>query len=126
MQRVDTLTQFYSDLVLGEVLATDPAFNCDDMTVTWATAMKPGALIKADGTWAAAADVANVVGVVVDVRALNLTGELNTGSTYKMAVGKRGLILNKNLLKFSDAAINADGVALLEGKGNKVTDRVVG
>jgi hypothetical protein len=126
MQRVDTLNQFYSDVVLGEVLATDPAYTCDDMTVTWTTAMKPGALIKADGTWAAAADVAQVVGVVVDVRALNLTGELTNGSTYKMAVGKRGLILNKNLLKFSDAAINAAGVTLLEGKGNKVTDRVVG
>lgn len=126
MQRIDAINQFYSDLVLGEVVATNPAFNCDEMTVTWVTAMKPGALIKADGTWAAAADVADVVGVVVDVKALNLTGELTTGSTYKMAVGKRGLILNKNLLKFSDTAINAAGVALLEDKAIKVTDRVIG
>lgn len=126
MQRIDAINQFYSDLVLGEVVATNPAFNCDEMTVTWVTGMKPGALIKADGTWAAAADAASVVGVVVDVKALNLTGELVTTTTYKMAVGKRGLILNKNLLKFSDAAINAAGIAALEAKAIKVTDRVIG
>ena len=126
MNRVDSVNQFYSDVVLGEVLATDPAYNCDDMTVTWAANMKPGALIKADGTWAAIADAANVVGVVVDVRAQNLTGELVATQTYKMAVGKRGLILNKNLLKFSDGAINAAAVAVLEAKANKITDRVVG
>lgn len=126
MNRVDSLTQFYSDVVLGEVLATDPAYNCDDVTVTWATAMKPGALLKADGTWAAIADAATVVGVLVDVRALNLTGELVNGQTYKMAVGKRGLILNKNLLKFSDGNINAAAQAVLEGFANKVTDRVIG
>jgi hypothetical protein len=126
MNRVESLTQFYSDVVLGEVLATDPAYNCDDVTVTWVTGMAPGALIKADGTWAAIADAASVTGVVTDVRAQNLTGELVTGSKYVMAVGKRGLILNKTLLKFSDGAINAAAQAALEDKGNKVTDRVVG
>lgn len=126
MNRVESLTQFYSDVVLGEVLATDPSYNCDDMTVTWVTAMKPGALVKADGTWAAIADAANVVGVVVDVRAQNLTGDLVNSSPYVMAVGKRGLILNKTLLKFSDGAINAAAQAVLEGNGNKVTDRVIG
>ncbi|WAW11430.1 hypothetical protein vBAcePPAc_0053 [Aeromonas phage vB_AceP_PAc] len=126
MNRVESLTQFYSDVVLGEVLATDPAYNCDDVTVTWATGMAPGALVKADGTWAATADAALVVGVVTDVRAQNLTGELVNGSQYVMAVGKRGLILNKTLLKFSDGAINAAAQAVLEGTGNKVTNRVIG
>lgn len=126
MNRVESLTQFYSDLVLGEVLATDPAYNCDDVTVTWATGMTAGALIKADGTWAAIADAALVVGVVTDVRAMNLTGELVNGTQYVMAVGKRGLILNKTLLKFSDGNINAAAQAILEGNGNKVTDRVIG
>lgn len=126
MNRVDSLTQFYSDVVLGEVLATDPAYNCDDVTVTWATGMTAGALLKADGTWAATADAALVVGVLTDVRALNLEGALVNGQTYKMAVGKRGLILNKNLLKFSDGNINAAAQAALEGFANKVTDRVIG
>lgn len=126
MNRVDTVNQFYSDVVLGEVLATDPAYNCDDVTVTWAANMTAGALLKADGTWAATDDAANVAGVLVDVRALNLTGELVAGQTYKMAVGKRGLILNKNLLKYSDGNIDAAGVAVLEDKANKVTDRVIG
>lgn len=126
MNRVESLTQFYSDLVLGEVLATDPAYNCDDVTVTWATGMTAGALIKADGTWAAIADAALVVGVVTDVRAMNLTGELVNGTQYVMAVGKRGLILNKTLLKFSDGNINTAAQAILEGNGNKVTDRVIG
>ena len=126
MNRVESLTQFYSDVVLGEVLATDPAYNCDDVTVTWATGMAPGALVKVDGTWAATADAALVAGVVTDVRAQNLTGELVNGSQYVMAVGKRGLILNKTLLKFSDGAINAAAQAVLEGNGNKVTNRVIG
>lgn len=126
MNRVDSLTQFYSDVVLGEVLATDPAYNCDDVTVTWVTGMTAGALLKADGTWAATADAALVVGVLTDVRALNLEGALVNGQTYKMAVGKRGLILNKNLLKFSDGNINAAAQAALEGFANKVTDRVIG
>lgn len=126
MNRVDSLTQFYSDVVLGEVLATDPAYNCDDVTITWAAGMTAGALVKADGTWAATADAGTVVGVLTDVRALNLEGALVAGQTYKMAVGKRGLILNKNLLKFSDGAINDLAVSILETRANKVTDRVVG
>lgn len=126
MNRVDSLTQFYSDVVLGEVLATDPAYNCDDVTVTYAAGMTAGALLKADGTWAATADAGVAVGVLVDVRALNLTGELVAGQTYKMAVGKRGLILNKNLLKFSDGPINDAAIAILETRANKVTDRVIG
>lgn len=133
MLRVDALNQFYSDLVLGEVLSTDPSYTCDDVNVTWVTGMSAGAMIKADGTWAAKADAADVVGVVVDVRALNLTGSLVNSTQYQMAVGKRGLILNKNLLRFSDSQSNptsdaeqATAVAVLEGLGNKITARVVG
>lgn len=126
MQRIDSINQFYSDLVLGEVVATNPAYNCDDVTVTWVAGMKPGALIKADGTWAATADAGTVVGVVVDVKALNLTGELVAGQQYKMAVGKRGLILNKNLLKLSDGPANDLAISILESRAIKVTDRVIG
>lgn|SRR5574343_256812 len=133
MLRVDTLNQFYSDVVLGEVVASDPAYTCDDVNVTWATGMTAGAFVKADGTWAAKADAATVVGVVVDVRALNLTGELVNGTQYQMAVGKRGLILNNKKLRFSDSAADptadaaqATANAVLEGNGCKVTSRLVG
>jgi len=133
MLRVDALNQFYSDLVLGEVVATDPSYCCDDVNVTWSTGMTAGALVKADGTWAAKADAAAVVGVVVDVRALNLTGDLTNATQYQMAVGKRGLILNKKLLRFSDSAqdpttdaAQATAIGVLEGNGCKVTSRLVG
>lgn len=125
MNRVETLTQFYSDVVLGQVNASDAGYAFEEMTVTYAANMAAGAIVKSDGTWAAAADAANAYGVVVDRRANNYLGDLVAGTTYKLVVARRGVTLNKSLLKYSDAAINAAGVTALEAKGIKVTDKVV-
>lgn len=126
MNRLESITQFYSDLVLGTVVSSDLGYSVEEVSVTWAANMAPGALLKADGTWAAIADAATVSSVLIDARVTREAQDFVVGTVYKLVVAKRALTLNKNLLKFSDGAINTAGVAALEAKGIKVTDKVVG
>lgn len=126
MNRLESITQFYSDLVLGTVVASDLGYSVEEVSVTWAANMAAGSLLKADGTWAAIADAATVSSVLIDARVTREAQDFVVGTVYKLVVAKRALTLNKNLLKFSDGAINAAGVTALEAKGIKVTDKVVG
>ncbi|ULG01448.1 hypothetical protein phiA019_0102 [Aeromonas phage phiA019] len=126
MNRLESISQFYSDLVLGVVEASDIGYSVEEVSVTWAASMAAGALLKADGTWAAIADAASVASVLIDARVTREAQDFVVGTQYKLVVAKRALTLNKNLLKFSDGAINAAGVTALEAKGIKVTDKVVG
>jgi len=126
MNRIESVTQFYSDLVLGKVDSSDLGYSVEEVSVTWADDMTCGALLKADGTWAVAADAADVASVLIDARVLRESQDFVVGTQYKLVVAKRAMTLNKNLLKYSDAAINAAGVTALEAKGLKITDKVVG
>lgn len=126
MNRLESVTQFYSDLVLGVVEASNIGYSVEEVSVTWAASMAAGALLKADGTWAAIAEAANVAYVLIDARVTREAQDFVVGTQYKLVVAERALTLNKNLLKFRDGAINAAGVTALEAKGIKVLDKVVG
>ena len=126
MNRLESISQFYSDLVLGSVVSSDLGYSVEEVSVTWAANMAAGALLKADGTWAAIADAATVSSVLIDARVTREAQDFVVGTVYKLVVAKRALTLNKSLLKFSDGFIDAAGVTALEAKGIKVTDKVVG
>lgn len=126
MNRLESVTQFYSDLVLGVVEASNIGYSVEEVSVTWAASMAPGALLKADGTWAAIADAASVAYVLIDARVTREAQDFVVGTQYKLVAAERAMTLNKNLLKFRDGAINAAGVTALEAKGIKVLDKVVG
>jgi len=112
-------------VVLGSV-HSDSGFTHDTVEVTYAATLKQGSLLKADGTEAATADAADVVGAVDDLTIRRHADELTVGETYKISVAKRGLILNRSVLKYSDGAINAAGEAALSAAGNnKIGDVVV-
>lgn len=118
----------HSDVFLGIVDSTDAGFSFEDMLVTHADGMQAGALIKADGTWAAPADAANIYGVLGDLRYLEpVDSELVVGDQYTARVGVRSLTLNKNLLKYNTGAvIDTTGIDTLKAKNIKVTDKVYG
>ena len=124
------LKQFYSDLVLGKVASGDLGYSVNEASVTWATGMNAGALLEgsvaAGFTWAPKANAANVTGVLVDVRAIEGYETFTDATAYDFVVAVRGMTLNQNYLKYSDGDIDAAGIAVLEGLGIKVTDKVVG
>ena len=126
MNRLESVTQFYSDLVLGVVEASNIGYSVEEVSVTWAAGMAAGALLKADGTWAAIADAASVAYVLIDARVPREAQDFVVGTQYKLVAAERAMTLNKNLLKFRDGAINAAAVTALEAKGIKVLDKVVG
>lgn len=129
-----TLQGKYSDVVLGRVVAFgDTGWNFKEVDMTFAKANKLGLLVKADGTpVAAAADAADIYGVLVDRSSLpgvtewpNATPE--DGEVLPHVLAVRGLTLNAKALHYADGAvIDAAGIAVLEGNANQVTDKVVG
>ena len=122
------LINTHSDLFLGIVDSTDAGFSFEDKLVTHAAGMKAGALIKADGTWAAPADAANIYGILGDIRYLEpVDPELVVGQQYTARVGVRSLTAYKNLLKYNTGAvIDTAGINTLNAKNIKVTDKVYG
>lgn len=95
----------------------------DSVTVTVTDTMKQGSLLKADGTEAATADAALVVGVVDDLEFLRKLrggdGQVATGSDVTIAVAKRGVMFNEAALAYTDGAIDAAGKAALSVFINK-------
>lgn len=126
------LKQFVSDVLLGQVNASDAGYNFEQGTVTWSTGMKAGAALKLVAgkyVWAAIADVANVVGVLVDQGATDgLDGDKVDATDYEMIVAKRGCTINKNTLTLSDGGtagnITSAAEAFEAAGANKVTDKV--
>lgn len=121
------LQGFYSDIVLGKTDSSDQGYSFLEMEITYAETLKAGMLVKIDGTPAAAADAANVYGVLLDRDLLNgvVPREAYTvGQKYKFVVGVRGLTLNKTRLVFADGTtvITDPAIAALHDKGIKVTD----
>jgi hypothetical protein len=105
-------------IVLNKVESELPGFTHDTVQVTWTATMKNGSLLVADGTEAAAADAADVVGVIDDLTARNLAGELEVDDVLEVAVAKRGCVFNEDKVVFTDGAINATAKAALEGNMN--------
>ncbi|CAH9011336.1 putative decoration protein [Vibrio phage 249E41-1] len=95
----------------------------DSVTVTVTDTMKQGSLLKADGTEAATADAANVVGAIDDLEFLRKLrggdGAVATGDEVTVAVAKRGVMFNEAVLTYSDGAIDAAGKAALAVFANK-------
>lgn len=131
---VATLQGDYSDIVLGRVIAFgDTGWNFEEVTMTFATTLKAGLLVKADGTPVAApADAADIFGVLVDRKVLpgvtdwkGATPE--AGEDLPMVLAVRGLTLNALKLVYADGtAIDAAGIKVLAAAGNQVTKHIVG
>lgn len=118
----------YSDIVLGKVDSSDQGYSFLEMEIDYVDGMKAGQLVKADGTLAAVADAADVVGVLLDrdlLPGVTPREDYVVGTTYKFVVGVRGLTLNQFKLFFADGttAINAAAITALEAHGIKVTDK---
>lgn len=118
-----------SDIVLGVAVSNDGGWPYGTTAeITYATTIKNGMLIKKDGTLAAVADAADVIGVLADERLVGglcgCDGGLEVGKGYKFAYITRGGTLNKIKLFYSDGttAIDAAGITALEARGNKVTN----
>lgn len=131
---VATLEGDYSDIVLGRVVAFgDTGWNFKEVTMTFTTALKAGMLVKADGTLVATpADADDIYGVLVDRKVLPGVTRWNgmtpvANEQLPMVLAVRGLTLNALRLIYGDGtAIDAAGIAVLEAKGNQVTDKIVG
>ncbi len=130
---VATLEGDYSDIVLGRVVAFgDTGWNFKEVTMTFAKTLVAGLLVKEDGTPVAAADAADIYGVLVDRKVLPGVTDWNgmtpnDGEALPMVLAVRGLTLNALRLVYADGAkIDAAGIKVLEAQGNQVTDKIVG
>lgn len=92
-------------------------YTHDSVEVTVTATMKQGSLLIADGTEAAAADAANVVGAIDDLTFRRHRDELEVGDVVLASVAKRGLVLNTAALVYTDGAIDAAGKAALAAAG---------
>lgn len=115
----------YSDIVLGYVNSTDIGYCFREMVLTKTDSMVLGSVLKADGTEATAAANAEVVLVWTDA----LIGDfdmIETGEQFAAVVAKTGATLNRYKLVYANGdLINDAGVAALEAKGLKVTNKVI-
>ncbi len=102
---------------LGGVDSTSGGWTHDSVLVTVTETMTQGSLLKADGTEAALADAADVVGAIDDLTFRRHRDELKAGDEVLAAVAKRGLTLNTTALKYTDGAIDAAGKAALAAAG---------
>ena len=89
----------------------------DSVEVVVTATMKQGSLLKADGTEAATADAADVVGVLDDLMFRRHREDLAVDDVVLAAVAKRGLVLNETVLAYTDGAIDAAGKAALAAAG---------
>jgi len=116
---MSTLSNFVADVVLGNVGSSDLGYCYEEMLVTYADGMDIGAVVDDGGLFLAIAGVADTYGVIVDMKAKNLDGKLAADDTFQCVVAVRGTSFKGSKVFFSDAAIDAAGIALLEAKGNK-------
>jgi hypothetical protein len=126
------LTQKVSDVLLGQVGSSDAGYSFDESKVTtFATGMEIGAALKITGgkyVWAAIADVADVVGILIDVRTTAGYETLVNATDYTFVVAKRGTTINKNFLTLSDGGtagnLTSAAEAFEAAGANKVTDKI--
>lgn len=135
-----TITTFQSDVLLGSVQSSDLGYPFAEVTVLWddATtgtdgAMAMGAAVYDNGgtfTWADAANVANVVGVIVDPLAQQYDETLVGGQTYTMVIAKRGCTIAEDYFTLAGTTTltnKTDAIAAFEAAGaNVVSDKLLG
>lgn len=115
----------YSDLVLGYVMGSDIGHAFREVTLTKTDTLQFGSVITADLGEAAAAADADTVFVWTDEAAFGFDN-IPTGQTFKAVVAKRDATLNRDLVFYSNGnAIDDAGVAALDAKGLKLTDKVL-
>lgn len=122
------LTQKVSDVLLGQVGASDAGYSFEEVTVTYSTGMEIGAALELDTgkyIWVVALNVANTSAVLIDVRATAGYETLVNGTDYTFVVARRGVTVNKNMLTLADSVVAADitaaAVAFEAAGANKVT-----
>lgn len=139
---VASLEGDYSDIVLGRVVAFgDTGWNFKEVPMTFIaadadedseTTLFAGLLVDKDGEpVAAAANAADIYGVLVDRKVLpgvaQFRGVFAPGEEVPMVLAVRGLTLNAFKVKYADGtAIDAAGIDVLEAKGNLLTKHIVG
>ena len=115
----------YSDLVLGYVMGSDIGHAFREVTLTKTATLQFGSVIAADGTEATNAAAADTIFVWTDEAAFGFEN-IPVGQTFKAVVAKRDVTLNRDLVFYSNGnAIDDAGVAALDAKGLKLTNKVL-
>lgn len=123
MAQLRTFDRYVSNVVVYGV-QEGKGYPFETPTVTMQAGMVAGALLKIVSNkyvWAAAADAANVVGVLADSET-QFDGEVDAGD-HKLVVAVRACGLGKNYLNYSDGAVDAAGITKLLTLGMKVEDQ---
>lgn len=135
-----TISTFQSDVLLGHVQSSDLGYSFKEVSVLWdATttgtdgAMAMGAAVYDNAgvfTWAAAANVADVVGVVVDPLAQQYDEPLVDGQQYTMVIAVRGATIAEQAFSLAGTTTGANktaAIAAFEAAGaNTVSDKLLG
>jgi hypothetical protein len=119
-----TSSDRYTDLVLGQVDATDLGYSFETVNVTKTATTRIGSLL-AGATEIANAAAATANGVIVWVDSYNGLDDFAVGATVPCVVAKRAVTLNQNKLVFTDGAVNATAITALNAFGIKVTSKIV-
>lgn len=115
---------YYSDVVLGYVMSTDIGHSFREVELTMTDSLKFGSVLTTGLTESAAAGTADTVFVWAD-QPFGLD-VIPVGTTFRGVVAKTDATLNRYLVVYSDgSAIDNAGVAALELKGLKLTDKVL-
>ncbi|MCP3683200.1 MAG: hypothetical protein GY861_10970 [bacterium] len=135
-----TISTFQSDVLLGHVQSSDLGYSFKEVPVLWdATttgtdgAMAMGAAVYDNSgtfTWAASANVADVVGVIVDPLAQQYDEALVDGQTYTMVIAVRGATIAEQAFTLAGTTTpteKATAIAAFEAAGaNTVSDKLLG
>jgi hypothetical protein len=115
----------FSDVVLGYVMGSDIGHAFREVTLTKTDTLQLGSVIATDGTEAANAGAADTIFVWTDEAAFGFEN-IPVGQEFKAVVAKRDVTLDRDKVFYSNGnAIDDAGVAALDEKGLKLTDKVL-
>lgn len=115
----------FSDLVLGYVMGSDIGHAFREVVLTKTDTLKFGSVLTDGLTEAGSAATADTIFVWTDEAAFGYD-KIPVGQTFKAVVAKRDVTLNRDLVFYSNGnAIDDAGVAALDAKGLKLTDKVL-
>lgn len=116
--------QEFGFLILGGVFSSDLGHCVREVNLVKTATMRIGSVLKADNT--EAANSANAVKVLLWTDALVSINDVAVGQTFTAVVGVRDLTLNRFAVYYSNGSLIDDaGVAALETRGLKLTEKVV-
>lgn len=116
--------QEFGFLVLGGVFSSDLGHCVREVNLVKTATMRIGSVLKADNTEATSS--ANAVKVLLWTDALVSINDVAVGQTFTAVVGVRDLTLNRFAVYYSNGSLIDDaGVAALETRGLKLTEKVV-